>query len=175
MPVTGKCTKPPPTPARFSPRSRRSPPKPSYCDIVVAPPYTSIPAAVESAKNTKIAIAGQNVYWEKEGAFTGEISPAMLVEAGCRYVIIGHSERRQLFGETDEVGSQKNQSRPRRGTHSHRLRRRNPLRTRSRPHRAHLRIAAPQRPRRVDRRGVLPYSDGVRASVGHRHRPHRYP
>jgi triosephosphate isomerase len=74
----------------------------SYCDIVVAPPFTAIPAAVESAKNTGIGIAGQNVYWEKEGAFTGEISPGMLAEAGCRYVIIGHSERRQFFGETDE-------------------------------------------------------------------------
>ena len=79
----------------------------NYCDIVVAPPFTSIPAAVESAKGTKIAIAGQNVYWEKEGAFTGEISPAMLAEAGCRYVIIGHSERRQLFGETDEAVAKK--------------------------------------------------------------------
>ncbi len=74
-----------------------------YCDIVIAPPFTSIAAAVESAKGTKISISGQNVFWEKEGAFTGEISPAMLVEAGCRYVIIGHSERRQLFGETDET------------------------------------------------------------------------
>ena len=74
-----------------------------HCDIVVAPPFTAIPAAVEAAKDTNIAIAGQNVSWEKEGAFTGEISAAMLVEAGCRYVIIGHSERRQLFGETDET------------------------------------------------------------------------
>ncbi len=78
-----------------------------YCDIVVAPPFTSIPAAVESTKGTKIGIAGQNVYWEKEGAFTGEISPAMLSEAGCHYVIVGHSERRQLFGETDETVAKK--------------------------------------------------------------------
>ena len=79
----------------------------NHCDIVVAPPFTSIPAAVESIRNTKICIAGQNVYWEKEGAFTGEVSPAMLLEAGCRYVIIGHSERRQLFGETDEMVAKK--------------------------------------------------------------------
>jgi triosephosphate isomerase (TIM) len=72
------------------------------CDIVVAPAFTSIPAAAEAAKNSKVAISGQNVFWEEEGAFTGEISPPMLVEAGCRYVIIGHSERRQYFGETDE-------------------------------------------------------------------------
>jgi len=71
------------------------------CDIVVAPPFTSIPAAVEGAKGSKVAISGQNVFWEKEGAFTGEISAPMLVEAGCQYAIIGHSERRQYFGETD--------------------------------------------------------------------------
>jgi triosephosphate isomerase len=79
----------------------------NYCDIVVAPPFTAISAAVESTRNTEIRIAGQNVYWEKEGAFTGEVSPAMLQEAGCRYVIIGHSERRQLFGETDEMVAKK--------------------------------------------------------------------
>ena len=79
----------------------------NYCDIVVAPPFPSIPATVESTRNTKISIAGQNVYWEKEGAFTGEVSPAMLKEAGCRYVIIGHSERRQIFGETDEMVAKK--------------------------------------------------------------------
>jgi len=74
----------------------------THCDIVVAPPYTAISAASDAAKSTSIAIAGQNVSWSKEGAFTGEISAAMLAEAGCRYVIIGHSERRQLFRETDD-------------------------------------------------------------------------
>jgi triosephosphate isomerase (TIM) len=78
-----------------------------HCDIVIAPPFTAIPAAVEAAKNTKIAISAQDVFWEKEGAFTGEISTSMLVEAGCRYVIIGHSERRQFFGETDESVAKK--------------------------------------------------------------------
>src|ERR1700694_2404974 len=73
-----------------------------HCDIVVAPPFTAISTAVEAARNTKIAIAGQNVSWSKEGAFTGEVSALMLAEAGCRYVIIGHSERRQLFRETDD-------------------------------------------------------------------------
>ena len=58
------------------------------CDIVIAPPFTSIPAAVEATKATKIGISAQNVYWEKEGAFTGEVSAAMLVEGGCRYTII---------------------------------------------------------------------------------------
>jgi triosephosphate isomerase (TIM) len=73
------------------------------CDIVVAPPFTSIPAAVEATKGTHIATGSQNVYWEKEGAFTGEISTGMLAEAGCRYAIIGHSERRHIFGETNEM------------------------------------------------------------------------
>ncbi len=77
------------------------------CDIVIAPPFTAIHAAVEAARGSQIAIAAQNVFYEKEGAFTGEISPQMLVEAGCRYVIIGHSERRQFFGETDETVAKK--------------------------------------------------------------------
>src|SRR6516162_10469981 len=78
-----------------------------HCDIVVVPAFTAIPAAVEAAKNTNIAISAQDVHWEKEGAYTGEISAGMLVEAGCRYVIIGHSERRQFFGETNETVSKK--------------------------------------------------------------------
>lgn len=74
----------------------------NHCDIVIAPPFTAIATAVEAAKGTNIAISGQNVSWSKEGAFTGEVSAHMLAEAGCRYVIIGHSERRQLFRETDD-------------------------------------------------------------------------
>jgi triosephosphate isomerase len=73
------------------------------CDIVVAPPFTNIAVAVRAAKGTEIAISGQDVFWEKEGAFTGEISTGMLVETGCRYCIIGHSERRQFFGDTNET------------------------------------------------------------------------
>jgi len=72
------------------------------CDIVIAPPFTAISTAVEATKNTNIAISGQNVSWSKEGAFTGEVSAPMLAETGCRYVIIGHSERRQLFRESDD-------------------------------------------------------------------------
>jgi len=73
-----------------------------HCDIVIAPPFTALGAAVEAARATAIAIAAQNLYWEREGAFTGEVSARMVAETGCRGVIIGHSERRQYFGETDE-------------------------------------------------------------------------
>jgi len=73
------------------------------CNIVIAPPFTNIPAAVEATKGTAIGISGQDVFWEKEGAFTGQISAGMLVEAGCRYTIAGHSERRQFFGDTNET------------------------------------------------------------------------
>lgn len=79
----------------------------TQCDIVICPPFTAIHASVEAARGTPIAIGAQNVFWEKEGAFTGEVSPQMLVEAGCKYVIIGHSERRQFFGETDETVAKK--------------------------------------------------------------------
>jgi triosephosphate isomerase len=74
----------------------------THCDIVIAPPFTAISTAVESTKGTHIAIAGQNVSWSKEGAYTGETSAHMLLEAGCRYALIGHSERRQIFRETDD-------------------------------------------------------------------------
>jgi triosephosphate isomerase (TIM) len=73
------------------------------CDIVIAPPAIDIPTAVEATRGAHIAIASQNIYWEKEGAFTGEISAGMVAEAGCRYAIIGHSERRHIFGETSEM------------------------------------------------------------------------
>ena len=79
----------------------------THCEIVVAPPFTAIAASVEAAKGSAIGIAAQNMYWANEGAFTGEVSPRMLVEAGCRAVIIAHSERRQFFGETDETANRK--------------------------------------------------------------------
>ncbi len=74
-----------------------------HCEVVVAPPFTALSTAVVKAKGTRVAISAQNIYWEEQGAFTGEVSVKMLVEVGCTYTIIGHSERRQFFGETDET------------------------------------------------------------------------
>ena len=76
-------------------------------EIVIAPPFTSLRPAVEAAHASAIGIAGQNLHWEREGAFTGEVSATMLKEAGAEYVIIGHSERRRLFGETDATVNRK--------------------------------------------------------------------
>ena len=76
-------------------------------DIVVAPAFTAVHAAAGAARGTAIAIAAQDLYWEREGAFTGEVSPAMVKEAGAAYVIIGHSERRRLFGESDVIVNRK--------------------------------------------------------------------
>lgn len=77
--------------------------KNAKCDVVVCVPFTDIALVAELVENTNIAVGAQNVAWADNGAFTGEISAAMLKEAGATYVIIGHSERRQYFGETDET------------------------------------------------------------------------
>jgi len=71
-------------------------------DIMIAPPFTALSLVAQEIKGTTIELGAQNLDWHAEGAFTGEIAPGMLTAAGCRYVIIGHSERRQYFGETDE-------------------------------------------------------------------------
>ena len=78
-----------------------------HCDIVVAPPFSSLAAAAEETDGTRVAISSQDVHWEKEGAFTGEVSVRMLIDLGCTYCIVGHSERRQYFGETDETVAKK--------------------------------------------------------------------
>jgi triosephosphate isomerase len=76
-------------------------------EIVVAPPFPSIHAAAESLRGSNVLVAAQDLYWEREGAFTGEVSGPMLAEAGADLVIIGHSERRTLFGETDATVNRK--------------------------------------------------------------------
>ena len=71
-------------------------------ELILAPPFTALTAAAEIARNTNIDIAAQDLYFEREGAFTGEISAAMIHDSGASHVIVGHSERRRLFGDTDE-------------------------------------------------------------------------
>ena len=76
-------------------------------EVLVAPPFTSLHAVREAASGSRILLAGQNMHWEPSGAFTGEISARMLIEAGCTHVILGHSERRALFDEDDDTINQK--------------------------------------------------------------------
>lgn len=76
-------------------------------DVMIAPPFTALAQVSDVVRGSHVSLGAQNLFWKSEGAYTGEISPAMLVSAGCKYVIIGHSERRQYFGETDEAISKK--------------------------------------------------------------------
>jgi triosephosphate isomerase len=79
-------------------------------DILVAPPFTAIAAVAERLAGTRIHVAGQDLYWEDKGAFTGEVSAPMLASSGCTHVIVGHSERRQFFGDSDEWVARKTQA-----------------------------------------------------------------
>ena len=76
-------------------------------EIVLCPPFTDLPAVVEAVQGSEIGVGGQDMFWETEGAYTGAISAAMLLSCGCTHVIIGHSERRQYFGETDDSVNRK--------------------------------------------------------------------
>ena len=76
-------------------------------EILVCPPYLTIPAVVEAAKGSALEVGAENVHWAASGAYTGEVSTAMLLDAGVTHVIVGHSERRQYFGETDETVNQR--------------------------------------------------------------------
>lgn len=82
-------------------------PKAADREVLLAPPYTALGAVSEAVKGTDIIVAGQNVCWEEQGAFTGEISPAMLKDMGATAAIVGHSERRQIFMESDEMINQR--------------------------------------------------------------------
>lgn len=84
---------------KFRPLVREEP----DADVVICPPFTALEETARRIKGSWMQLGAQNCYWEDQGAFTGEVAPGMLVAAGCRFVIIGHSERRQYFGETDET------------------------------------------------------------------------
>ena len=75
----------------------------THAEVVICTPFVNLPLAVEAARPTAIEVGAQDVFWLKEGAYTGEVSAPMLAAVGCRWVIVGHSERRQYFGETDET------------------------------------------------------------------------
>src|SRR4051794_1447694 len=82
----------------------------THAEIVICPPFVNLPSAAEAAQSTAIEVGGQDLFWLREGAYTGEISAPMLAAVGCRWVIVGHSERRQYFHETDETVLKKTQA-----------------------------------------------------------------
>ncbi|MGN1131706.1 MAG: triose-phosphate isomerase family protein, partial [Ruminococcus sp.] len=81
--------------------------KDADCEVIACVPFVDLTAALEATEGTNIKIGAENCHWEESGAFTGEISPNMLAEMGVPYVVLGHSERRQYFGETDETVSKR--------------------------------------------------------------------
>lgn len=98
-----KMYKTPAETSAFFEKFRPAAGNPSHCEVVICPPFTNLAAAVEAANGTAIRIGAQNIGWAKEGAFTGEISGPMIQATGATHVIIGHSERRQYFCESDET------------------------------------------------------------------------
>lgn len=95
---------------QFTEVLKNSLPRAKRCSIVLCVPYVNIPAAMKVLKDSRIAVAAQNLHWEEKGAFTGEVSASMLAELGVKYVLIGHSERREYFGETDLTVNKKMQA-----------------------------------------------------------------
>ena len=92
-------------------------------EVVICPPFLALPLVAQLCAGTGVGVAGQNMYFEESGAFTGEVSAAMLLDAGATAVVLGHSERRQFFGETDESPGAEGPGRPRRRTDADPVRR----------------------------------------------------
>ena len=172
-PATGRCSRP--STRRSSSRRSCAPLVKDVADveIVIAPPFTAIHAVAEALRNTNVGVAAQNLYWESEGAFTGEVSAAMIKEAGAEYVIIGHSERRRLFGETDATVNRKVVA-----AIARRARRRSSAsarRSKSASGRDARRARSTDqgRPRPADGRSGGRSRRRLRAGLGDRHRPER--
>ena len=141
----------------------------THCEIVVAPPFTALSTAVDEANGSSVRISAQDVHWEKDGAFTGEISVRMLRETGCTYTIIGHSERRQFFGESDETVHKKTVAAIAGGLKAivcvgELLSERDAGQALD-----VVRRQVRERVTRVDRSRPFPYHCGLRAGMGHRH------
>ena len=148
--------------------------KSEHCEIVICPPFTNLAAAVDAAKGTRVRVGAQNIGWAKEGAFTGEISGPMIAAVGASHAIVGHSERRQYFAETDETVLKRTLAALEFGTHPDRVRGRAAGGARERQHRGRAGAPVPERNRGPHARAVRAYRDRLRASVGHRHRQDRH-
>ena len=92
---------------KFAEEMKKIMPRAKWCETVVCVPYVNIPAALKAFKDMRVSVGAENLYYEPNGAFTGEVSAEMLKDLGVKYVIIGHSERRQYFGETDIIVNKK--------------------------------------------------------------------
>ncbi len=102
-----KMNKTPSETKEFAEEFKKLLPKTKWCDVVICAPFVDLPAAVRAFKDSRVAVGAENLYYEKSGAFTGEVSADMLADLDVKYVIVGHSERRQYFGETDAIVNKK--------------------------------------------------------------------
>ena len=147
------------------------------CEVVVCPTFTSLRSVqtVIEADRLPIGLGAQNVHWEEKGAFTGEVSPSMLAKLAVSYVIVGHSERRELFGETDEMVNKKVEGRPGRRDDPDHVRRRDARGAGGGGDGGQGVPPGPGRPRRGGGRAGRRHGHRLRADLGHRDGPQRHP